>query len=493
MWAWHWGTGEALGPRWAHAHQVALSEEERALKARAVEAFVSQVAPVGPAARRPGRAPARGPRPLRARPSRSSSSRRRPGGDPRPGLLRRALGRRRRPVAHRRPLVRAAQARPAHGRAAVASGSGAGWRSGCAAGHLTERLAGRCGSLLACDVDPRARRAHPRSGCGPRATRPPGRSWSSSGGCRGTGPTAASTSSCCPRSRTTWTRTTSPSWSGAPSPRSGPTGPSCRATGATRPRATRAPRPGCARRVAAAGPGPGGRPRRARPAARRVDRGRAVGRPRRGLAGVRTGPDPARGGGGVPAVRHVGVLVPVRDEEDLLPGLPGRAAAARCEHLRAARPDVAVRVVVVLDGCTDGSAEVVRRAPWPGRVGPGRAADDRPGRRGRPGGGGGPAAAVGGGRRRGPRRPRGWRAPTPTRRSPRAGCDAQVEAADAGADAWVGTVELGTATRPARCGHAWRPGGPRTSATTRTTTTSTGPTSGCAARPTSPPAATRPC
>ena len=27
---------------------------------------------------------------------------------------------------------------------------------GCAAGHLTERLAGRCGSLLACDVDPRA-------------------------------------------------------------------------------------------------------------------------------------------------------------------------------------------------------------------------------------------------------------------------------------------------------------------------------------------------
>ena len=59
-----------------------------------------------------------------------------------------------------------------------------------------------------------------------------------------------------------------------------------------------------------------------------------------------------------PAVRHVGVLVPVRDEEELLPGCLA-ALTASAAHLRAARPEVAVRVVVVLDGCTDGSRAVV--------------------------------------------------------------------------------------------------------------------------------------
>ena len=50
IWAWHWGTGEELAPRWGHAYRVGLSEEERNLKARAVATFTTQVRPLGPAA-----------------------------------------------------------------------------------------------------------------------------------------------------------------------------------------------------------------------------------------------------------------------------------------------------------------------------------------------------------------------------------------------------------------------------------------------------------
>jgi len=49
VWAWHWGTGEDLAPRWAHAHRVSLSSEEQQIKADAVSVFVTQVRPLGPA------------------------------------------------------------------------------------------------------------------------------------------------------------------------------------------------------------------------------------------------------------------------------------------------------------------------------------------------------------------------------------------------------------------------------------------------------------
>lgn len=49
VWAWHWGTAEALAGRWDGAHQVRLDPRDRAAKAEAVGAFVTQVDPLGPA------------------------------------------------------------------------------------------------------------------------------------------------------------------------------------------------------------------------------------------------------------------------------------------------------------------------------------------------------------------------------------------------------------------------------------------------------------
>lgn len=60
---------------------------------------------------------------------------------------------------------------------------------------------------------------------------------------------------------------------------------------------------------------------------------------------------------------HVGVLVPARDEERLL-GRCLRSLAVAADTLLAARPGLDLAVVVVLDGCRDGSAEVVRAAGW---------------------------------------------------------------------------------------------------------------------------------
>ena len=47
IWAWHWGDRDRLAPGWSHARLVALDEDARQAKADAVEAFVSQVRPVG--------------------------------------------------------------------------------------------------------------------------------------------------------------------------------------------------------------------------------------------------------------------------------------------------------------------------------------------------------------------------------------------------------------------------------------------------------------
>ncbi len=63
-------------------------------------------------------------------------------------------------------------------------------------------------------------------------------------------------------------------------------------------------------------------------------------------------------------VVHVGVVVPVRDEEDLLPTCLAALATA-VAVLREARPGVVAEVVVVLDGCRDGSARIARTTPWP--------------------------------------------------------------------------------------------------------------------------------
>ncbi|WP_128365385.1 glycosyltransferase [Phycicoccus flavus] len=62
------------------------------------------------------------------------------------------------------------------------------------------------------------------------------------------------------------------------------------------------------------------------------------------------------------AVRHVLVVVPARDEEQVL-GPCLRSLEVAAARLRRARPDVAVDVVVVLDGCVDGSAAVTARYP----------------------------------------------------------------------------------------------------------------------------------
>ena len=70
-------------------------------------------------------------------------------------------------------------------------------------------------------------------------------------------------------------------------------------------------------------------------------------------------------------VRWVGVVVPARDEEQLLPGALAALDVARREVWR--RHRVAVDVAVVLDGCRDGTARVVAAHPWVLAVsGPGR-------------------------------------------------------------------------------------------------------------------------
>ena len=54
----------------------------------------------------------------------------------------------------------------------------------------------------------------------------------------------------------------------------------------------------------------------------------------------------------------VAVVIPARDEEDLLPACLDSVATA-VDAVHAAHPQVRTRVVVVLDACRDGSAGVV--------------------------------------------------------------------------------------------------------------------------------------
>ncbi len=49
IWAWHWAEPADLGPRWRHARTVTLDEPARRAKAGAVQRFVTQVRPLGPA------------------------------------------------------------------------------------------------------------------------------------------------------------------------------------------------------------------------------------------------------------------------------------------------------------------------------------------------------------------------------------------------------------------------------------------------------------
>lgn len=64
----------------------------------------------------------------------------------------------------------------------------------------------------------------------------------------------------------------------------------------------------------------------------------------------------------MPVITRVGVVVPARDESRLLPRCLTALSVAG-DHLRAVRPDVELQIVVVLDSCTDDSAQIVRSHP----------------------------------------------------------------------------------------------------------------------------------
>ncbi|MFD6136549.1 glycosyltransferase [Isoptericola sp. NPDC056618] len=65
--------------------------------------------------------------------------------------------------------------------------------------------------------------------------------------------------------------------------------------------------------------------------------------------------------GGEAPIEAVLVVVPVHDEEDLLPACLAAVRGA-VEQLACERPGLGVATLVVLDGCTDASADVVRGA-----------------------------------------------------------------------------------------------------------------------------------
>lgn len=148
-----------------------------------------------------------------------------------------------------------------------------------------------------------------------------------------------------------------------------------------------------------------------------------------------------------PRVRWVGVVVPARDEERLLPACLAALEVARREAWR--RNHVDVDVAVVLDGCRDRTAEVVAAHPWVvpvvgfGRgVGAARAAgSDRLLRRHRHD----PFSA-------------GWLATTDAdSRVPADWLTTQVKLADQGSDVVLGTVRVDDwSAHPDGVEEAWR-------------------------------------
>jgi glycosyltransferase involved in cell wall biosynthesis len=146
-------------------------------------------------------------------------------------------------------------------------------------------------------------------------------------------------------------------------------------------------------------------------------------------------------------VQAVGVVVPARDEQDLLPhalsALERAASAVR-------RRGVVVHLLVVADSCTDATADVARAAGVAvlevsaGAVGPARAA-------------GFPALL---GRHAGVRRDRFWLASTDAdSRVPADWLVGQLALAAHGADLVVGTVEVDDwAAHPAHVEARWRAG-----------------------------------
>lgn len=62
----------------------------------------------------------------------------------------------------------------------------------------------------------------------------------------------------------------------------------------------------------------------------------------------------------MPVISRIGVIVPAQNESRLLPRCL-RALDVAASRLRMARPQVDLRIVVVLDSCTDDSATVVSR------------------------------------------------------------------------------------------------------------------------------------
>lgn len=72
--------------------------------------------------------------------------------------------------------------------------------------------------------------------------------------------------------------------------------------------------------------------------------------------------------GGSDAIRHVVVVVPVRNEEELLAGCVGRIRLAM-DRLETAWPGTTAALTLVLDACTDGSAAIARAvAAQDGRI-----------------------------------------------------------------------------------------------------------------------------
>lgn len=156
------------------------------------------------------------------------------------------------------------------------------------------------------------------------------------------------------------------------------------------------------------------------------------------------------------------VVLPAHNEEEHL-GSALRAVQRAADALRGLRPDVEVRVVVVLDSCTDGSAAIAARYAAADRrfraltvdfrsAGASRAAGAR-------------AAGIGSARRRPPGRR--WTPPPWAGRAWLANTDAdslvpdtwlvrQLEFAEAGADAVLGSVEPDPAGMDPELLRRWR-------------------------------------